>query len=106
MKLVDPNDSQSYEDWMNELETDDRRPKRGWQAAWQTRCDKCGCFVSEKGPGVSWSQNWSYDYEGTPDLHDATFRCSPCTDKYGIKPTNCNESQAKYHGRNPNSEAA
>ena len=39
--------------------------------------------------------------DGTPDLHDPTYRCSPCTDSHGIKSTNCNESRAKYHGRNP-----
>jgi hypothetical protein len=38
--------------------------------------------------------------DGTPDLYDAELRCSPCTDLHGIKPTNCNESQSKYHGRN------
>lgn len=101
MRFADPNDSQSYEDWMNDVATDDRKPPRGWQAVWQTRCDKCGCFVRDNGPGVSWSQDWSYDYDGTPSLHDATWRCSRCTDKHGIEPTNCNESQRKYHGRNP-----
>jgi hypothetical protein len=70
-------------------------------ASYQPRCDRCGRFVLEDAPGVSWSQQWSYDSEGVPDLHDPTFRCSPCTDKHGIKPTNCNESNgSKYHGRN------
>jgi hypothetical protein len=68
-------------------------------------CDKCGRFVSIGAPGVSWSQSYSETMEG-PDLHDPTYRCSPCTDLYGIKPTNCNESQSKYHGRNPIPEAA
>ena len=85
-----------------DTEADDGKPQRGWHAIWQTRCDCCGRFVREGGSGVSWSQQWSYDYEGTPDLHDPTFRCSPCTDEHGVKPTNCNETNGgKYHGRNP-----
>lgn len=105
MKLIDINDSQSYEDWMNDMATDDRKMPRGWQAVWQIRCDKCARFVNENGPGVSWSQDWSYDYDGTPCLHDATWRCSRCTDKHGIQPSNCDESRGKYHGRNPKEAA-
>lgn len=99
--MPDLRESASWEQWMNDMATDDSKLKRGWQACWQTRCDCCGRFIREGAPGVSWSQSWSYDYEGTPDLHDATFRCSPCTDLHGIKPTNCNESNGKYHGRAP-----
>lgn len=94
-------DTLSYERWMNDMAANDRGPGRGWHAAYQTRCDCCGRFVREDGPGVSWSQSYGYGIDGTPDLHDQTFRCSPCTDKHGIKPTNCNEAQGKYHGRNP-----
>lgn len=101
MSYADPNDSQSYEDWINELATRDDRPRRGWQAYFQSRCECCGKFVQQGGPGVSWAQQWSYDYDGTPDLHDPTYRCSPCTDKHGMRGTNCNESQSKYHGRTP-----
>jgi len=97
----DPNDSYSYEDWMNAVATDDRKPARGWHAAYQERCDCCGRFVNLAAPGVSWSQSYGYCMDGTPDLHDPTYRCSPCTDKLGVKPTNCNESGGKYHGRNP-----
>lgn len=63
------------------------------------RCDCCGKFVRANAPGVSWSTEWSYDMSGTPDLHDPTFRCSPCTDQWGIKPSNCHGSH--YAGRNP-----
>jgi len=73
---------------------------RSWQAQWQNRCDCCGRFVQGNGPGVSWAQQYSETMEG-PDLHDPTYRCSPCTDTHGMKGTNCNESQSKYHGRNP-----
>jgi len=77
---------------------------RGWQAQYQERCDVCGKFVSACAPGVSWSQQWSYDYDGTPDLHDPTYRCSSCTDTHGVKPTNCHGE--RYSGRNPLSEVA
>lgn len=62
-------------------------------------CDCCGKFVSIGAPGVSWSQQWGYDMSGCPDLYDPTFRCSPCTDKYGIAPTNCAPSY-RGNGRN------
>lgn len=97
--FADPNDAYSYEDWMNSLATDDSKPARGWQAAYQDRCDCCGKFVKAGAPGVSWSRQWSYDADGTPDLHDETLRCSPCTDKHGIKPTNCVGDG--YSGRTP-----
>lgn len=72
-----------------------------WHKYFSNRCEICGKYISVSALGVSWSQNWSYDMGGTPDLHDATYRCSPCTDKRGIKPTNCNEANGnKYHGRN------
>lgn len=64
------------------------------------KCDTCGRFVKESAPGVSTSQSWSYDMSGTPDLHDPTFRCSPCTDKRGVKPTNCLQPSS-YAWRNP-----
>jgi hypothetical protein len=73
---------------------------------YQPRCDMCGRFIAAGAPGVSWSQSWSYDMSGTPDLHDEELRCSPCTDIHGIKPTNCNETGGKYHGRNPEARAA
>lgn len=69
---------------------------------WPPKCDCCGRFIAAAAPGVSWSQSWSYDMSGCPDLHDPTYRCSPCTDINGIKPTNCNEtSGSKYNGRTP-----
>lgn len=61
-------------------------------------CDKCGRYVNPKASGVSWSRQWSYDMGGTPDLHDETYRCSPCTDIHGVKATNCVGSG--YNGRN------
>lgn len=65
------------------------------------RCAMCGRYISTGAPGVSWSQNWSTGWGGTPDLHDPAYRCSPCTDKHGVAPTNCNEAHGKYRGRNP-----
>lgn len=73
---------------------------RGWHSVWQCRCELCGRFIREDGPGVSWASQWSYGMDGTPDLHDPTYRCSPCTDKHGLHGTNCNESLSQYHGRN------
>lgn len=64
------------------------------------KCDTCGRFVRADSPGVSTSQSWSYDMSGTPDLHDPTYRCSPCTDKRGVKPSNCHPPEA-YAWRNP-----
>jgi hypothetical protein len=71
-------------------------------AAYQERCDTCGKFLLIGSPGSSWSQQWSYDYDGCPDLHDPTYRCSPCTDMRGVKPTNCQGD--RYNGRNPNEQ--
>jgi len=70
------------------------------------RCDTCGRFVSEMGAGVSWSQSWSYGWDGTPDIHDRTYRCSPCTDRLGIKESNCNPAADPWSGRNPLEGAA
>jgi hypothetical protein len=64
------------------------------------KCDACGRFVNAGAPGVSWSQQWSYDMSGCPDLHDAKFRCSPCTDKWGVGWTNCAPAYGG-NGRNP-----
>lgn len=64
-------------------------------ATWPN-CDRCGRFVRPNDPGVSWCQTYTH-----LDLNDPTYRCSPCTDRHGVKPTNCNESQGPYHGRNP-----
>lgn len=63
------------------------------------RCEVCGRFVSNLAPGVSWSQTWSHGWDG-PELHDPTYRCSPCTDAYGVRPTNCAPSY-NGNGRNP-----
>jgi hypothetical protein len=35
---------------------------------------------------------------GEPNLHEPEFRCSPCTDKDGIRETNCG-NPAGYQGR-------
>lgn len=68
---------------------------------YQERCDSCGKFISLGAPGVSWSQDWQWSW-GEPDLNDPTYRCNDCTEKLGIKPTNCQETETvKYHGRNP-----
>lgn len=100
MSFVDPDNSLSYEQWMNDQATAVPRMSRGWQAQFQSRCDQCGMFVKADGPGVSWAVQWTYDHYGTPELCDATHRCSPCTDRHGMKATNCNERDGKYHGRN------
>lgn len=102
--FVDPNDRFAYEDWMNYLGAQEPNA-RSMRASFQERCDMCGRFVNGSAPGVSWSQQWSYGMDGTPDLHDPTIRCSKCTDKHGIRPTNCCETNGnKYHGRNPTAE--
>lgn len=70
-------------------------------SAWglnRDRCDQCGRFVQTSARGVSWCQTWGYGYDGTPELYDATYRCSPCTDRLGVKPTNC--AGEHYNGRN------
>lgn len=69
--------------------------------AW--KCDACGRFLNPAAPGVSWSQTWSYCMDGSPDLHDPGFRCSPCTDKFGVRDTNCAHPE-RYQGRNPTPE--
>lgn len=66
----------------------------------QSRCDQCGRFVNERAPGVSWGQTWSYCTDGSPDLNDPVYRCSPCTDLHGIPPTNC-DPRYPGQGRNP-----
>lgn len=62
-------------------------------------CDTCGKFVRVSGEGVSWSQTWGYSMDGTPDLHDIRYRCSPCTDKIGPRETNCAHPE-RFSGRN------
>ena len=63
------------------------------------RCECCGRFVSIGAEGVSWSQTWSYQMDGTPELNDPRYRCSSCTDKFGIGWTNCAPSYPG-NGRN------
>ncbi len=55
---------------------------------YQHRCCSCGRFISIR-PGVSWGQSWSYDMDGTPNLHDPLWHCAECTDAYGPPPSNC-----------------
>lgn len=64
-------------------------------AEFQPRCDCCGRFVQVNSPGVSWCQTYTH-----LSLNDPTYRCSPCTDRLGVRPTNCNEREQPYHGRN------
>ncbi len=66
----------------------------------QDRCEVCGRFVQTLAPGVSWSQSWGYCMDGSPDIYDPTYRCSPCTDAYGVRPSNCAPSYGG-NGRNP-----
>jgi len=79
--------------------TEDERVK--WPDYMRERCNMCGRYVSPNGPGVSWSQNWSTGWGGTPDLHDPAFRCSPCTHKHGVAESNCNPAAGPWSGRNP-----
>jgi hypothetical protein len=60
------------------------------------RCVNCGRFFRLE-PGVSWAQSWSYDMDGSPDLHDPRFRCRTCTDKHGPLGTNCHYPE-RYSG--------
>jgi hypothetical protein len=60
------------------------------------KCDCCGRFVRTTGAGVSWCQTYTH-----LDLNDPTYRCSKCTDEYGVKPTNCNPLSGPWNGRNP-----
>mgnify|MGYP000865221313 FL=1 len=53
------------------------------------KCDACGRFMRPGSPGSSWSQQWSHDMSGYPDLHDPKYRCATCTDAYGVGRTNC-----------------
>lgn len=52
------------------------------------KCDVCGRFMSPGSLGTSWSIEWTNE-GGYPELHEPEWRCSPCTDKEGVKPTNC-----------------
>lgn len=61
-----------------------------------TRCVACGKFMRFE-PGVSYSQNWSYAMDGSPDLHDPRFQCRPCTEKHGPLSTNCAHPE-RYSG--------
>lgn len=62
------------------------------------RCLSCGRFVAVGSPGTSWSQTWSYEMDGSPNLNDPRWQCAPCTDKYGIPDTNC-ANPDRYRGR-------
>jgi hypothetical protein len=64
------------------------------------KCVTCGHFIKYDAPGVSWSQTWGYDMDGTPDLHDPRYRCDRCTAKIGPLKTNCAHPE-RYSGINP-----
>lgn len=68
----------------------------------QENCDRCGRFIWPNAPGVSWSQQWFHSWDG-PELDDPNYRCSPCTDKHGVAPTNCAPGYPG-NGRNPHQE--
>ena len=61
------------------------------------RCDVCGQFISLATHGVSWSQTWYIPMSGEPELNDPAFRCETCTDKFGIRDTNCAKPE-RYQG--------
>jgi hypothetical protein len=69
----------SYEDWMNDMATDDSKPARGWHAQWQPRCDCCGRFVLPGSPGSSWVNVPFTDI----NAGDERERCAACTKKHG-----------------------
>lgn len=62
-------------------------------------CDTCGRFVKPSGPGVSWCQTYTF-----MTLNDPTYRCDACTEKLGVKDSNCNPSAGPWNGRNPRLE--
>lgn len=64
------------------------------------RCETCGQFLDPSAPGVSSWQTWGYCMDGSPDLHDPVFQCSPCTNKYGYQNSNCQHPE-RYQWRNP-----
>lgn len=64
------------------------------------RCRRCGRYVNPVAPGVSSWQSWTYCMDGSPDLNDPVFQCSPCTDKNGYEFSNCHPPSA-YQWRNP-----
>lgn len=84
--------------------SENRSSRRGWFAEYAPRCDTCGRFVRPMAPGVSSSQSWSYEMDGSPCLNDPTYRCSPCTDARGVRGTNCVPAE-HYAGRNPKEPA-
>lgn len=77
--MIDPNDSYSYEDWMNERATSEPKGRRGRHAEWQTRCDCCGRFVRPGTPGGSWVMVPATDWNSG----DERERCPACTEKHG-----------------------
>lgn len=77
--LIYPNDSYSYEDWMNDMATREPRGRRGWHAQWQTRCDCCGRFLRPGEPGGSWVMVPATDWNSG----DERERCQACTEKHG-----------------------
>ena len=77
--MIDHNDSYSYEDWMNDMATNEPRNRRGWMAQYQTRCDCCGRFVRPGTPGGSWVMVPCSDVS----MGDERERCPACTEKYG-----------------------
>ena len=77
--FADPNNSYSYEEWMNDMATREPRNNRGWHARWQTRCDCCGRFVLAGQPGSSWVMVPCSDVS----IGDERERCAACTKKHG-----------------------
>ncbi len=83
---------------MTEIEKRAKRFKKA-NGGIDYRCDRCSEPILTEAAGVSWSQTWHYA-KGSPDLDDPVYRCSPCTDTHGIRPTNCAHPE-RYQGRNP-----
>lgn len=67
-----------------------------WPDYMRDRCNMCGRYVRLNAPGVAWVQT----YSGF-DLNDPSYRCSPCTDKFGEMQSNCNPAAGPWSGRNP-----
>jgi hypothetical protein len=59
------------------------------------RCDLCGRFVPPDGPGVSW--RIEREERG---LLRVVYRCSPCTDAWGVQPNWLPAELGPLYGRN------
>jgi hypothetical protein len=59
------------------------------------RCDLCGRYVDPVALGVS----WRVDFGKYGELQQY-YRCSPCTDEYGVQPSDPAGNGLPFYGRN------